>query len=136
LSSEDVVGGDKFYCPFKDCSALLINDTPVEIRETECPHCHRLFCASCRVPGHSGIKCEEFKKLGDDENGQDDLKLRKLAKDRKWQRCPKCQMYVETGEDRRLRVHCLQVLTLSLLAVPTSSCTVNNSNNGIPFSNF
>jgi E3 ubiquitin-protein ligase RNF144 len=67
---EDVVGGDKFYCPFKDCSALLINDAPVEIRETECPHCHRLFCASCRVPWHSGIKCEEFKKLGDDEKGR------------------------------------------------------------------
>ncbi|GJM98797.1 hypothetical protein PR202_ga15836 [Eleusine coracana subsp. coracana] len=92
---EDIVGGDKFYCPFKDCSALLINDGAVEINETECPHCHRLFCASCRVPWHHGIKCKEFKKLGDDEKGQDDLALKKLADKKKWQRCPKCKMYVE-----------------------------------------
>ncbi|GJM98794.1 hypothetical protein PR202_ga15833 [Eleusine coracana subsp. coracana] len=91
---EDIVGGDKFYCPFKDCSALLINDGAVEIKETECPHCHRLFCASCRVPWHHGIKCKEFKKLGDDEKGQGDLTLKSLAKKKKWQRCPKCKMYV------------------------------------------
>ncbi|KAK3130077.1 hypothetical protein QOZ80_6BG0488610 [Eleusine coracana subsp. coracana] len=89
---EDIVGGDKFYCPFKDCSALLINDGAVEIKETECPHCHRLFCTSCRVPWHHGIKCKEFKKLGDDEKGQDDLTLKSLAKKKKWQRCPKCKM--------------------------------------------
>ncbi|GJN33988.1 hypothetical protein PR202_gb22619 [Eleusine coracana subsp. coracana] len=78
---EDIVGGDNFYCPFKDCLALLIN--------------HRLFFASCRVPWLHGIKCKEFKKLGDEEKGQDDLALKKLADKKKWQRCPKWKMYVE-----------------------------------------
>ncbi|KAF8769041.1 hypothetical protein HU200_006994 [Digitaria exilis] len=91
---ENLLGDDKLYCPFKDCSAVLINDGPVKIMETECPHCHRLFCARCHVPWHSGIKCEEFKKLGDDEKGGDDLNLKKLASKKKWQRCPKCKMYV------------------------------------------
>ncbi|CAL5081473.1 unnamed protein product [Urochloa decumbens] len=91
---ESLVGDDKLYCPFKDCSALLINDGSVKIRETECPHCHRLFCARCRVPWHNGIKCKEFRKLGDDEKGEDDLTLKKLADKKKWQRCPKCKMYV------------------------------------------
>ncbi|TVU09538.1 hypothetical protein EJB05_43021 [Eragrostis curvula] len=95
---EDVVRRDKFYCPFKDCSALLINDGAVKIRKTECPHCHRLFCASCSVPWHQGMKCKEFKKLGDDEKGEDDLTLKKLANKEKWQRCPKCKVYVERVE--------------------------------------
>jgi E3 ubiquitin-protein ligase RNF144 len=102
---EDVVGGDKLYCPFKDCSALLISDNAVNIRETECPHCHRLFCARCRVPWHHGIRCKEFKKLGDDEKGQDDLTLKNLAKKKKWQRCPKCKMYV-SRRSGCLLIHC------------------------------
>ncbi|KAJ1289697.1 hypothetical protein BS78_02G184500 [Paspalum vaginatum] len=91
---EDLLGDAKFYCPFKDCSAPLLNDGSAKIRESECPHCHRLFCARCRVPWHDGIKCKEFKKLGDDEKGEDDLMLKKLAANKKWQRCPKCRMYV------------------------------------------
>lgn len=41
----------KFYCPFKDCSAMLLAENEEEggdhqaIREAECPVCHRLFCA-------------------------------------------------------------------------------------------
>ncbi|OEL31104.1 hypothetical protein BAE44_0007875 [Dichanthelium oligosanthes] len=91
---ENLLGDVKFYCPFKDCSALVINDGSVKTRETECPHCHRLFCARCRVPWHDGIKCKDFRKLGDDEKGEDDLTLKKLADKKKWQRCPKCKMYV------------------------------------------
>ena len=93
---ESALGNEKYYCPFKDCSALLIkdNDGRVKIRDTECPHCHRMFCARCRVPWHDGIKCKEFRKLGDDEKGEVDLKLKKLADKKKWQRCPSCQMYV------------------------------------------
>ncbi|NP_001168224.1 putative RING zinc finger domain superfamily protein [Zea mays] len=91
---EELLGDDKFYCPFKDCSALLLNDDSAKIRETECPHCHRLFCARCHVPWHDGIECKEFRKLGDDEKGENDLMLKKLADKEKWQRCPKCRMYV------------------------------------------
>ncbi|KAI6704344.1 hypothetical protein NL676_007306 [Syzygium grande] len=37
----------KFDCPFKNCSALLIKDYDggEVTRESECPYCHRLFCA-------------------------------------------------------------------------------------------
>uniref|UniRef100_A0A0E0M1B1 RBR-type E3 ubiquitin transferase n=1 Tax=Oryza punctata TaxID=4537 RepID=A0A0E0M1B1_ORYPU len=95
---ESSMGETKCYCPFKDCSAMLINNDDgdvEEITETECPHCHRMFCASCRVPWHDGIKCKEFKKLGDDEKGKEDLMLKKLAGKKKWQRCPQCRIYVE-----------------------------------------
>jgi len=46
------------------------------------------------VPWHDGIKCKAFRNLGDDEKGEDDLTLKKLADKKKWQRCPKCKMYV------------------------------------------
>uniref|UniRef100_A0A0E0ESA3 RBR-type E3 ubiquitin transferase n=1 Tax=Oryza meridionalis TaxID=40149 RepID=A0A0E0ESA3_9ORYZ len=92
---ELALGEKKYYCPFKDCSALLINDNDgaeKKIRETECPHCHRMFCARCRVPWHDGIKCKEFRKLGDDEKGEEDLMFKKLAGKKKWQRCPNYKM--------------------------------------------
>ncbi|KAL1207299.1 E3 ubiquitin-protein ligase RSL1 [Cardamine amara subsp. amara] len=38
---------DKSYCPFKDCSAMMVNDgsgDDAKVTQTECPSCHRLFC--------------------------------------------------------------------------------------------
>ncbi|KAK3431918.1 hypothetical protein EUGRSUZ_E03050 [Eucalyptus grandis] len=87
----------KFYCPFQNCSALLIKDYDdgQVIRESECPYCHRLFCAECSVPWHAGVSCEEFQLLNEDERGREDLIVRELAKEEKWGRCPKCKFYVE-----------------------------------------
>lgn len=88
----------KFYCPFKDCSALLVDDEPgpgTGQAKAECPHCKRAFCATCKVPWHDGVDCAEFQRLGDDERGREDLLLRKVAQQSKWQRCPKCKMYVD-----------------------------------------
>lgn len=89
------LGLKKFYCPFKDCSALLINEGEEMITNSECPHCNRMVCARCNVPWHGDMSCEEYERLGEDEQGREDLMLRNLAKDKRWQRCPKCKMYVE-----------------------------------------
>jgi hypothetical protein len=48
------------FCPFKNCSVLLVNDRDVGVTSAECPSCHRLFCAQCKVPWHGGINCQEF----------------------------------------------------------------------------
>ncbi|KAF7843167.1 putative E3 ubiquitin-protein ligase RNF217 [Senna tora] len=87
----------KFYCPFKDCSAMLVVDNEEEeaISETECPVCHRLFCARCYVSWHSGVECEEFQKLNENEREREDLLVRELASEKKWRRCPQCKIYVE-----------------------------------------
>jgi len=99
LCEEVINASQRFYCPFKDCSALLIDDNEGEaIIESECPFCHRLFCALCSVPWHSGIECEEFQRLNEDERGREDLMLRELANDKKWSRCPQCKFYVERTE--------------------------------------
>ncbi|XP_077230492.1 E3 ubiquitin-protein ligase RSL1-like [Tasmannia lanceolata] len=93
-----VLASQRFYCPFKDCSALLIDDGGEVVTQSECPNCHRLFCALCMVPWHSGADCEEFQSLNEGDRGRDDLMVMELAKSRKWKRCPSCNFYVEKKE--------------------------------------
>ncbi|KAF2323062.1 hypothetical protein GH714_033072 [Hevea brasiliensis] len=99
LCQELISVSQRFYCPYKDCSAMLVNDKEgQEISEAECPFCHRLFCARCHVPWHSGVDCEVFQKLNEDERGREDLMVMELARDQKWSRCPQCKFYVERTE--------------------------------------
>ncbi|XP_043693981.1 E3 ubiquitin-protein ligase RNF144A-like isoform X3 [Telopea speciosissima] len=89
------LGSQKLYCPYKDCSALLLDDGGEVVQESECPNCRRLFCAQCKVPWHSGIYCQDFQKLSENERSREDIMLMMLAKQKKWQRCPKCKAIVE-----------------------------------------
>ena len=104
----DIPLSQKFYCPFRDCSALLLKDivpdesgsssgaaAAVAIKESECPECRRLFCAQCGVPWHAGLDCSEFQKLSDSEKEKCDLMLFKLAKESEWKRCASCKHIVE-----------------------------------------
>ncbi|KAK8581413.1 hypothetical protein V6N13_144439 [Hibiscus sabdariffa] len=75
-----------FYCPFKDCSVLLIDDGGLVVKESECPNCRRLFCAQCKVPWHADIECGEFQRLHKDEREKEDIMLMNLAKKEKWAR--------------------------------------------------
>lgn len=91
-----VLGSRKFYCPFKDCSALLLDDeNEAAVTVSECPICHRLFCARCKVSWHAGLECEEFRKLGEGEREKEDIMMMELAKEKRWRRCPACNFYVE-----------------------------------------
>ncbi|KAG5141838.1 hypothetical protein JHK82_017533 [Glycine max] len=90
-----VLGSQKFYCPFKDCSAVLINDAEEIVTVSECPHCNRLFCAQCKVSWHAGVDCKEFQNLKEYEREREDLMVMELAKNKSWKRCPKCIFYVE-----------------------------------------
>ncbi|PRQ47103.1 putative transcription factor C2H2 family [Rosa chinensis] len=93
-----VLESEKFYCPFKDCSAMLIDDGKEVVRESECPNCRRLFCAQCKVSWHAGFDCAEFQNLNKDERENEDILLRNLADKKKWRRCTNCQYYVEKSD--------------------------------------
>ncbi|XP_045791947.1 E3 ubiquitin-protein ligase RSL1-like [Trifolium pratense] len=94
-----VLGSQKFYCPFNDCSAMLVNDGNEVVTVSECPHCHRLFCAQCKVSWHAGVDCTEFQSLKNSDQGcQSDLTALQFAKKKKWKRCSKCSFYVERSE--------------------------------------
>ncbi|XWS26526.1 hypothetical protein CRYUN_Cryun26dG0039100 [Craigia yunnanensis] len=102
-----ILGSERFYCPFKDCSMLLIDDGGQVVMESECPNCRRLFCAQCKVPWHTGIECGEFQRLHKDEREREDIMLMKLAKEKKWARCPKCRFVVERTQGcRSMRCRC------------------------------
>ncbi|XP_073015883.1 E3 ubiquitin-protein ligase RSL1-like [Primulina eburnea] len=88
----------KFYCPYKDCSYLMVNDSGDFIREAECLSCRRLLCVQCNAPWHSGVGCEEFNGMDASERGREDLLMHQLAKEKKWQRCPTCKFFVEKTE--------------------------------------
>ncbi|KAF2558829.1 hypothetical protein F2Q68_00018079 [Brassica cretica] len=105
----------KVYCPFESCSAMLVvegGDDKVTV--TECPSCHKLFCAKCKVTWHEGIGCKEFQRVGKTKKkcrvilngilnitkGKEKKKnvdklLIQLAKKKQWRRCPSCNFYVE-----------------------------------------
>ncbi|KAK9274710.1 hypothetical protein L1049_021961 [Liquidambar formosana] len=98
LCESVILGSEKFYCPFKDCSALLINDGGEVVTQSECPNCRRLFCAQCKASWHVGIDCAEFQKLNKDEREREDIMMMNLAKNKNWKRCPKCRFYVEKSQ--------------------------------------
>ncbi|VFQ94267.1 unnamed protein product [Cuscuta campestris] len=89
-----IQASEKFYCPFKDCSALLV-DEKAEIEESECPECRRLFCAKCQVPWHSEISCSDFQELNLNERQREDIQMMNLAQGKEWKRCPNCRIFVE-----------------------------------------
>ncbi|KAF7842211.1 E3 ubiquitin-protein ligase RNF144A-like [Senna tora] len=60
----------------------MIDDEGGDIKESESPNCKRWFCAQCKVPWHSGIKCEEFQKLNKNEREKEDIMLMQLAQNK------------------------------------------------------
>ncbi|KAG9457601.1 hypothetical protein H6P81_002109 [Aristolochia fimbriata] len=98
LCESMVLASQKFYCPYKDCGTLMVDDAGETVRESECPSCRRLFCAYCEVPWHSGLLCRDFKKLDRNEREKEDLMVMELAKRQNWKRCPSCKFFVEKTE--------------------------------------
>ncbi|KAK4791261.1 hypothetical protein SAY86_031674 [Trapa natans] len=97
LCESVILGSQRVYCPYKDCSAFVVDDSLADgeaVTSCECPICHRLFCAQCGVPWHCGLICQEFKagKVGGVEL---DEMARAFAKSKNWMSCPKCKFFVE-----------------------------------------
>lgn len=95
LCESTIPESHKFYCPFTDCSVLLINDNS-SLTQHDCPVCKRSSCAKCRVPWHSEFSCEEFRKLKTKKKGKEyDKMATALAKKNNWKKCPNCKFFVE-----------------------------------------
>ncbi|KAI8559323.1 hypothetical protein RHMOL_Rhmol04G0163300 [Rhododendron molle] len=102
LCESAFVASKKIYCPYKDCSAFMIDDDNDNgdgegeaIAKVGCLYCNRYFCAQCKVLWHEEIDCSEFQKLHEDEREREDIMLLNLAKEKQWARCPHCKAYVE-----------------------------------------
>ncbi|XP_060972220.1 E3 ubiquitin-protein ligase RSL1 [Cannabis sativa] len=101
-----ILGAKKIYCPFKDCLAMMVvDDGEMSVTVSECPGCHRLFCAQCNVSWHEGTECGEFQRVSGKSGStkissseKEDKMVLELAKKKQWRRCPSCCFFVEKTE--------------------------------------
>ncbi|KAL6661593.1 hypothetical protein ACP70R_000977 [Stipagrostis hirtigluma subsp. patula] len=96
-----LLGAERAYCAYRDCSAMMVVDDGGggDVAESECPSCRRLFCARCGVaPWHAGVSCDEYGRLRKGDRGREDMLLLEMAKGKKWKRCPKCEYFVEKSD--------------------------------------
>ncbi|XP_062075117.1 E3 ubiquitin-protein ligase RSL1-like [Humulus lupulus] len=130
-----ILGTENFYCPYKDCSVMLIDDGKEVITNSECPSCYRMFCTQCKAPWHEGIECAEFQKLNKDERENEDIMLKNLAQNKKWKRCPTCKYYVERSFGC-LFIHCRSHFSFPLEVSFMVSSVINYliSTYSLPFS--
>ncbi|XP_074356832.1 E3 ubiquitin-protein ligase RSL1-like [Apium graveolens] len=82
---------DRCYCPYSECSVLILNECGGSRKECKCPMCKKSFCFSCRVAWHQEYSCIEVEKRSD----WHDVGSRVLAQNKNWKRCPACYHCVE-----------------------------------------
>ncbi|XP_011089869.1 uncharacterized protein LOC105170691 isoform X2 [Sesamum indicum] len=97
---------ERIYCPYPRCSTLFsitelqgsMDNTNDELEiEKKCPRCNGMFCINCKVPWHSNMSCDDFKRLNpypfDEYN-----KLKSLAAQNLWRQCSNCNHMVSLAE--------------------------------------
>ncbi|KAK1379360.1 IBR domain, Zinc finger, RING/FYVE/PHD-type, E3 ubiquitin ligase RBR family [Heracleum sosnowskyi] len=89
---------ERCYCPYQDCSALIINECGGSVSKTKCLNCKRLFCYTCEVPWHAGYWCSESQQRRD----ASDVSFGELVEKFKWTRCPHCGQAVERRDGCRM----------------------------------
>ncbi|RCV36685.1 hypothetical protein SETIT_8G001900v2 [Setaria italica] len=92
-----IPAGEKLYCPYPKCSALLslseVQGSSDEyskkgMMRSKCVRCGGWLCVGCKVAWHEGMSCREYEKRG--ASRREDAMLEKLAKQRLWQQCGRC----------------------------------------------
>ncbi|CAH9107400.1 unnamed protein product [Cuscuta epithymum] len=96
--------GERVYCPFPKCSALMSRREVLEYsRGTNinvdtsgarvCTQCNGQFCINCKVTWHCGMNCYEYRRRN--PGTQEDVKLKSLAALNLWRQCVKCSHMIE-----------------------------------------
>ncbi|KAJ0579982.1 putative IBR domain, E3 ubiquitin ligase RBR family [Helianthus annuus] len=65
-----------------------------EIGAITCYKCHGIFCINCRVPWHTNMNCEEYKRRNPTPIVEES-KLKNLAARNLWRQCIKCKHMIE-----------------------------------------
>ncbi|KAG8362581.1 hypothetical protein BUALT_BualtUnG0061300 [Buddleja alternifolia] len=81
----------KIYCPYPNCSELILNECDETVKKCSCPRCKRFFCYKCRVPWHAGYWCSESHR----ERDRNEIQFGLLMEKMKWTRCPACGQSIE-----------------------------------------
>ncbi|KAF3550591.1 hypothetical protein DY000_02001045 [Brassica cretica] len=90
---------ERVYCPFQSCSYLMSKtelSSSDEYALRRCFKCDGSFCLHCKVPWHSALSCNKYKKLYPNPQVDEDFaKLKSMAKRKGWRQCGKCKHMIE-----------------------------------------
>ncbi|CAL9234015.1 unnamed protein product [Arabidopsis halleri] len=98
MKEDSIPAAERIYCPYPNCSMLMskteLSSEADQSNVRSCVKCCGLFCIDCKVPSHTDLSCDDYKKLHPDPL-VDDLKLKSLAKEKEWRHCAKCRHLIE-----------------------------------------
>ncbi|EEF32081.1 zinc finger protein, putative [Ricinus communis] len=87
-----VLEWERCYCPYENCSALILNECRYhKVKKVTCPNCKKNFCFNCKIPWHGGYWCRESRQLRDGN----DVLAGELIENQRWTRCYNCGHSVE-----------------------------------------
>ncbi|KAF9972910.1 hypothetical protein BGZ73_003882 [Actinomortierella ambigua] len=86
---------NKACCPRPECGAIVdLDDRDGTV--VRCPECMTSYCASCAVPYHRGLSCEEYRAQVEGGNTtEEDMAMAQMIKERRWRHCPSCRFVIE-----------------------------------------
>uniref|UniRef100_A0A2P2K3T1 RBR-type E3 ubiquitin transferase n=1 Tax=Rhizophora mucronata TaxID=61149 RepID=A0A2P2K3T1_RHIMU len=82
---------ERCYCPYQDCSVLILNECKEKAKKIKCFNCKKDFCFHCKIPWHAGYRCTESGRLRD----RNDVLVGELIEEKRWTRCYNCGHSVE-----------------------------------------
>ncbi|KAF8403064.1 hypothetical protein HHK36_011158 [Tetracentron sinense] len=108
IKEASVPAAEKLYCPYPRCSELMSKNEVLEYAKSlfigpdrsgvrKCIKCHGLFCINCKVPWHSNMSCNDYRRLNPPARAED-AKLKSLATQKLWRQCVKCNHMIELAE--------------------------------------
>ncbi|KAL0436869.1 UNVERIFIED_CONTAM: hypothetical protein Sradi_0394800 [Sesamum radiatum] len=115
VKEASIPAAEEIYCPYPRCSTLLSitelqgsmgnSNDELEIAK-KCPRCNGMFCINCKVPWHSDMSCDDFKRLNP-YPWNEDKKLKSLATENLWRQCSNCNhMVALTGGCNHIYCRC------------------------------
>ncbi|KAI3952896.1 hypothetical protein MKW92_035416 [Papaver armeniacum] len=117
-SSKGGVAYGRSYCPYRDCSELILNEcvrispstihnsnSTSRVTKSNCPNCKKLFCFHCMVPWKEYHQCRRHETIIDIDSN--DVLFMEMVKRKRLVRCPNCFRYVErSGGCAAVRCRC------------------------------
>ncbi|KAI3937714.1 hypothetical protein MKX01_031192 [Papaver californicum] len=108
-SSKGGFAHGRSYCPYRECSELVLNEcargspfsNAPKVTKSKCPNCKNLFCFKCMVPWKEYHRCIPKSKTAVADIDSNDVSLMGIVKHNKWMRCPYCHHYVERSSGCR-----------------------------------
>ncbi|XP_010261694.1 PREDICTED: probable E3 ubiquitin-protein ligase RNF217 isoform X2 [Nelumbo nucifera] len=127
LCNATILKCERVYCPYPDCSELVLNECGGRVRKCECPNpnCKRLFCFRCKLPWHAGYRCDESGVTRD----SNDLLIGQVVETKQWTRCPGC------GHSVELLLGCPIVRCRGWVVVFVTYSLIKRTSNVLPFDN-